>query len=278
MSDSSYVNDSERLSGNTADPSEAADSEPAIESRQKDAPLLPMIITGTVLFAAIFSATLFIEFPLYTYGAKEQEFSGLALAKSNMSGKMSKIERKEAEENYGINFSALLVPQEMESTDVMKTIARDCLPQGTYKQQVLADQAHETFTLASDYLACAIKTAPQRLCQNYQRQRLVEQLMGYLSIRQNMIALEEARLEILAERYGKKSSSRSDAAGKTPEDWRNAYPRIDTKVDHRITGGLAELSQQGYITPSDFGWFGAILPREYAPFLATGAVEENRCG
>ena len=236
--------------------------------RQRSKSMLITIILSSTLFVAVFSGVLLVKLPLYTYEAEKQSYSQAALAKSASAEQMTESEREAIRKQYGIDFSQLLVPEAMESTDIMRTVADTCMPHNLVTNLALPQTAHETFTLASDYLACAIVSYTDRFCQEYHRHRLVEQLLAYLDIRQQMIAMEMSRIELLKKRY---TSRAQDAS------WRKIYPRIDNDLDHRIGNGLIELIHHGYISSLDFGWQGIILPRKYAPFLDEAIIEVNHC-
>lgn len=217
-------------------------------------------ILGTVLFIAVFMGALFIELPLYTYEAEKRTYSRFAIAKASLAVTMVEREKERVAEEFGIDFSRLLVPENMESTKAMQAVAATCLASGAYTLYALPPGAHNAFSQATDYLACALKNNEARLCQTYQKQRLVEQLMEYLDIRQHMIAMEQTRFDVLGD---------NSATG--------IYPKLDKKLDRRIGIGLKELTQKGYLSGTDFGWYGLALPEKYAPYIARNVTQESMC-
>lgn len=220
---------------------------------------------GLVLFVVVFASAMFIELPLYTYEAEQRSYSRTALAKSTMVQTMAENEKIKMAEEYGIDFSKLLVPEQMESTQAMQNVAKICLPEGSYTLHALSKTAAKAFSQATNYMVCAVKTHETRLCEPYQKQRLVEQLMEYLDIQQHMIAMEQARLKIVKE---------NGTATPAP----TARPSFNEKLDPRIGNGLKKLTQNGYISPTDFGWYGLVLPRKYAPYISGGVIGTNVCG
>ena len=236
---------------------------------------------GVAVFVAIVGGGLFLRFPIslsvflpvfgvsapeISYSTEDLLESGLAFVSAD----------SETETRLSIDFSIILTPWDRETSNVMKMVAFACLPQEEFVQRAMSTQAHQTFAQATDYLACAMRRNKTRLCQADYRQRLVDQLMQYRTLRQQMFGIERARERALEELsndpLGKvlELQRKLEAVSGKPSSPPSAGPKIGRELDPRIATGLAQLNREGFIFLSDFTWFGIFGPEEYLAYLDRG--------
>jgi hypothetical protein len=238
-------------------------------------------LIGVTVFVAIVAGGVFLRFPrsfpislpVFGVSAPRVSYSAFDLVEG---GSTFVAADSETEASLGLDFSIILTPWSLETSNVMKMVAFACLPQEEFEQRSMPTKAHGTFAQATDYLACAMRRNKARLCHADYRQRLVAQLMQYRTLRQHMFGIERARERALEELA-------SDPLGKVMELQRKfealsgmeksppaSIPKIGQELDPRIAGGLTELNREGYISLSDFTWSGILGPAEYMPYLDRG--------
>jgi hypothetical protein len=243
---------------------------------------------GAVLFIATVVGGLFFQLPVVTLGARSVSYSIVDLTNASFSQQKIPSARLEAEKNYGIDVSVIFTPRHLETSPGLQKLAGECLPRGKVKTFAMPDTAHQTFAQATEYLSCVMRLDQHRLCDAAERQRLVDQLMQYRTLRQHLLAIERARdseLEhVKKSPFGQYAMEMMEITGEW-EGTREAKnppvrkPSIGKQIDPRIASGLAELKRRGFISLSDFTWFVIFAPEEYAPFLdRKEAVEIRSCG
>lgn len=244
--------------------------------------LLPSrFAVGWLLVCATVAGSIyFLPKPFHMYTAPTVDYGVIAYLDMEQSHEMVGIAREDVEKKYAIDFSEILTLPDVETTLNMKYVANTCLPSHQFKSLVLPNVAYKTFRYATTYLICAMETRKQRFCQSDERKRLIGQLMKYRILHQHIVGWERARLgtnagvmdkELLINQ--RQMDETLDRAPKAPRP----NPNISLDLDARITERLAVLNQEGYISPMDFGWWGWILPVEYAPFLINERNNIGKC-
>ena len=142
--------------------------------------------------------------PLFTYAASPVHYNDRNISVMNDYEHMKEPFRKKAQKKYGLDFSKILTPAEEEKSRAMKIVANECLPSHRFKPWAMLNVSHDVFSQATYYLVCAMETQKERLCDPAERQRLVEQLMAYRTLRQHLIGYEQAYARMVNNPVAKK--------------------------------------------------------------------------
>jgi hypothetical protein len=129
-----------------------------------------------------------------------------------------------------------------------------------------------TYREGAAYLACVMQTEQQRLCQPYFRKSLVSQLRSYADMRAKYLRQREERAgSFMALAMG----DDNDEFAPTRDTSGVSTGTATHPLDSRIGDAVRNLSRQGYLAKSDFGWFGLNVPAEIAN--AFDNAEVNLC-
>ncbi len=129
---------------------------------------------------------------------------------------------------------------------------------------------------AAQYLDCAMKVRPQRLCQPYFRKLLAMQLWSYGQVR----ALAIRQKDVLARVNFPSPQNDDDPMAKAFHEsmadvingFHDAQVVSVSPFDPRILDGVRNLSRNGYLQKSDFGKDASYAPPEIVGALATAEV------
>jgi len=210
-----------------------------------------------------------------TYSASGVEYSQKELsAGMSTSDALATEEGREAVyEKLSIDFGPILTPAAQEHSQAMQRVAQNCLPSKAEGVVLPGARAFVAYEQASNYLLCAMQTEPQRLCAPAERTRLVEQLAVYKNLHANVSAAAVLYLRFLDSDIGKKRLRQLQARGDAPAD-----DALHPELDPRVTQQLLALVQAGYLSASDFGFMGFVLPEEYIAFLTVEGPVGRACG
>ena len=230
---------------------------------------IALTLFGTIVFAAPF-----------TDPAPKVHYTRLDLVESDSSTMMTTVQQDRLVKKVLIDFSPILMPDPADTSNAARVIMQNCLPAGARHHLVTLDKSHIAFNYATNYLICAMKTERQRLCNAAHRQKLVRQLMVYRNLREHMFAIERVRDAIASARRASSLQNTFENVsarieGRKPRGF--YHPKISKKVDARIARQLRILVQNGYLSPSDFGFLGLFQPLEFAPYLNDGVIGTSRC-
>jgi len=240
-----------------------------------DAIYYTLFYTGIVASAFVFYAVIQFVTPI-TYPSQTIYYTNQQMASSNLSSFKLPKYRKQDEQKYGIDFSSILTPEEEEKTDFMRSVAVKCLPAGAPSSLVMPDKVYSAFVHSTKYLICAMNTNKKRFCNRAERMRLVEQLIQYKNRRQNALGVQRNRERLLASRQARQMVRMSRMIDNANKPRATNFPRVGKQIDARIAQAIKNLREEGYLAASDFGWFGLILPAEYAPMLS-GSSSAPQC-
>ena len=261
---------------------EPAQNEPENTGEEKEARFHPEFfgyLTAMLAIAATFTG-LIIAAP-HTYSAPEIRVKSTQITKGAELTKLSEEERDAFYEEHGVDFSRIMTPADKETTPAMQGIASKCAATAPRELVVNHIAAPRLYRQAKRYLICAMQTDRGRLCNAADRERLVEQLMAYRDVRQSIVAINGAMDELNA--FARAYPSYQLPAYLNPSMGADGTmvasktPMGDT-INPRITSGLAVLVTNGYLSPSDFGYFGLYLPEEYVDVLTETPIVQHLCG
>lgn len=245
--------------------------------------IVAFVAVGVLIALLVFKI---LNPPLFTYPSSRVHFRANDIAREL--GAIHGYERRSASK-YTIDFSPILTPSRLETTHAMKAVARKCLPRVAYRRKVSPGQANVAYLNATGYLVCALKFKKQRLCDPQERVRLAGQLSHYLHIRENIFGIDRARKKITPalieevrmrdanKQYLVSLSERVNNPITTDVSALLAMPGHSKQLDPRIEDGIEALVKAGYLSASDFGFFGLILPNAYAHALVSPRLSSPSC-
>ena len=134
---------------------------------------------------------------------------------------------------------------------------------------ITAMEGEASLLRSAVYVDCLMATDPRRFCEAPHRKDLVGALRSHLALMGRVrnewrffSAARQLQTGPAAESGPGDGEIRSSP---TCTSSRPDYP--SSKVDARIVDGLKELAEHGFVSASDFGWFGLSIPAGLEPSL-----------
>lgn len=266
-------------------PTNASGSTTEEEESENNQEVLGIVLLGSIMLVTAVALFLLLPRPLFTYAADEVYYthSNLTVMDDLIKPKTRRTEEEWARlrKKYSVDFSPILTPIDQEQSEAMMVVANECLPPHKIKTQVVVKKAHKVFGLATDYLVCAMETEKTRLCLPDERQRLVQQLMAYRTLRQHLIGYEQAYSAIFNNPMAKDVRAITKILGQVDPKFkepRKPNLNIGKDLHGRIGEHLKTLNHEGFIAAADFGWDGLLIPSEFSSYLADGVEGDSQCG
>ncbi len=223
----------------------------------------------TVVVLLIVTWVAYASIPL-THAGAAVHYNGMEMANSALHKGMLKEYRDEATERLSMDFSRILTPVQLEATDIMRHVAKECLPEKVPEYVMPGRGAYKAYEMATDYLVCAMQSQAHRFCHPAERARLVEQLLQYRDRRQNVLAIEASRNAMMKNRAAQQQLAIVKSIAASSGQTLAAEPEpVGDEIDSEVMRSLAHLVANGLMARSDFGYMGLYLPEEYVSALMT---------
>ncbi|MEO1265886.1 MAG: hypothetical protein AAFV26_09285 [Pseudomonadota bacterium] len=149
-----------------------------------------------------------------------------------------------------------------QSLNIITSGLRDAVRTGAYVRPSLLLNIVD----AGGFLACSMARDRKQLCSRDKRAQLATSLRGYFEARRAFKTMRSAYLgALLPHRSPLKAPYLAyvrEAGGNgeiKPIHWSKPHPGV--------AAALADLTQHGYFSRKDFGWFSVELPRNIEPYL-----------
>ncbi len=230
-----------------------------------------IIVTLVALAATL---AIYASMPLTHAGAKVR-YNGMQMADAAMHKHMIREVRDNTVTTLAMDFTRIVTPAEQETSEIMRYVAKECLPETVAPYVMPGWTAIRVYGEATDYLVCVMKTQPHRFCHPAERARLVEQLLAYRDRRQNIIAIEGRRKAMLKNpRIQQQLAIMRSLQVIGDGSGTSATPPpepvfVGDVIDPKLMDGLAHLVRNGLVSRADFGYMGLYLPEEYVSALMT---------
>ncbi len=237
----------------------------------------PIIGTAVTVVGSIMMLVVAVMGAPYTYGAPKVYYSPSTMLEVDRLAEAGHSERAEADPDLLVDFTDVVFTPKSANSDAMAKVATICRQSGTrLMEEVMPQHLHRSYHKATRFLACAMATLPERLCNAVERKTLVDKLVGYSELRENVIGFEKFREQAIAEREEMREYQR--------EMGRKVMPPLDFHSDSLGDGlnrtfqrNMENLVRNGYLKASDFGYFGFYVPRIYGDTLRVGADRRAYC-
>lgn len=222
-----------------------------------------------VVVSLILTWVVYASIPL-THAGAAVHYNNMELANSALHKGMLKEYRDEATARLSMDFSRILTPVALETTEVMRHVAKECLPEEVPEYVMPGRGAYKAYDMATDYLVCAMQKQAHRFCHPAERARLIEQLLQYRDRRQNVLAIENSRNAMMKNRAAQQQLAMMQSIAATSGQKIPTPPEpVGDEINPRVMSNLAHLVANGLMSRSDFGFMGLYLPEEYVPALMT---------
>lgn len=257
---------------------EAEDETESAEDEKRFQPELLGYITALIMTIATFGGL--IAAAPHTYSAPNVRLNWNHVSTGAGLASMSDEDREAFVSRHGIDFSRILTPASQETTPATREIARKCNKARPRELVVNHIDASRLFRQSTGYLLCAMRLNRERLCNSADRQRLVEQLMHYRDRRQDIFAINGVLEQINVFATTKADYILPKYLPSKIKDGKRiaATTRIYDNLHPRLAKEMATLVANGYLSASDFGYFGLYLPELYTPVLTETPVVQRLCG
>ena len=242
------------------------------------------LLLGGLIFIGVVCLFTFMPAPFYVYHESKVHYSGMQLAGFAMGRLADPEKQRQREARMAVDFSQILRDPNTETSQYMELVADSCMPASRASAPIMPNKIYPAYAQAVGYLSCAMNTYKERLCHQSERTRLVGQLRQYLTVHQHVLGVQRNRQELMKGKMANsmaKQFKKWDAMINDGKKKRRRVvvepPIIPETIDSRISARLAALTRDGYISASDFGWMGLVLPAEYAPYLAEKPQNAPAC-
>lgn len=213
----------------------------------------------------------------YSYGSQRIHYSGDLMRQARNLADASKQERAKADPRVLVDFTKIIIQPGRAETEAMKKVAVACRQgRGSSLTQVTPNEIHRGFEKSTKFLNCAMVTESSRFCSADERQTLVGQLMDYKEKRQTVIAFEKYRDNTVTA-YNEFRESQREAGVKVAKPLDMTDKKMDPDFDAAVLRNIEVLVKNGYLSPSDFGYYGLYVPAEYSDALRVGADRYAPC-
>jgi len=222
-----------------------------------------------VVVSLIVSWVVYANIPV-THAGATVTYDNVHMAEAAFATGMTPDNADDAALSLSMDFSRILTPAAMETSEIMRHVANECLPEEIPTLVMPGGSAMRAFDKATDYLVCSMRTQVQRFCNRAERDRLIEQLLQYRDRRQNVLAVAVTRDAMMRSRLAQQQMMGMKVAAEASGQSIDALPEPSSDtISRRVLHGLTYLVENGLIARSDFGFFGFYLPEEYLPALMT---------
>lgn len=139
----------------------------------------------------------------------------------------------------------------------------------------------DRFEKTSSYLACTMRVSKERLCDSKHRKKLVRQLKTFIEGQEKWVLTQRSARKLVRVMSKRRlANSKSELERKMFVDW-NKNPRpIETPPEDlpaTIGNAFFDLMSEGYLSRSDFEWFGYGFPEKLEPYVPSSINEKGSC-